>query len=276
MGNICIIGPRGSGKTTYLAGLAYWTELHINSRKGKVFTVEAYGDALSLKEKAKDIICQGASVEPTRVEKVYDALLYQFKIKVNNLWHRNDEIDLSVRDYPGEVFKELENREKIDPIYEDFIKESLAGGVDGCLVLLTDWGDEADEEYCRSLKNFIGYMSRGKRINDFRLAIGMNKSESGELWSGRIDPEVDIFDVYLPKTKKMLRDSKIPRTNLRFYALSTFGVLDKNDPRPNRMNTRGRDGQVAVLKEISLWRPYNMIAPLYWLSKGRSLLGQNI
>jgi hypothetical protein len=272
MGNICIIGPRGSGKTTYLAGLAYWTELHIDSRKGEIFTVEAYGDALSLKEKAKDIICQGASVEPTRVEKVYDALLYQFKIKVNNLWHRNDEIDLFVRDYPGEVFKELENREKIDPIYEDFIKESLAGGVDGCLVLLTDWGDKADEEYCRSLKNFIGYMSREKRINDFRLAIGMNKSESGELWSGRIDPEVDIFDVYLPKTKKMLRDSEIPKTNLRFYALSTFGVLDRNDPRPNRMNTRGRDGQVAVLKEISLWKPYNTIAPLYWLSKGRNLL----
>ena len=26
MGNICIIGPTGAGKTTYLAGLAYWPE----------------------------------------------------------------------------------------------------------------------------------------------------------------------------------------------------------------------------------------------------------
>jgi hypothetical protein len=272
MGNICIIGPRGSGKTTYLAGLAYWTELHINSRKGKIFTVEPFGDALSLKDEAKNIICLGASFEPTIVENVYDAPLYQFKIKVNNLWHRNDEIDLVVRDYPGEVFDELENREKINPLYEDFIQESLVGDIVGCLVLLTDWGSETDEKYCRSLRKFIEYMGRNKRMKDLRLAIGMSKSERGELWSGRIDPEVDIFDVHLPKTKKLLKDSEIPNANLRFYALSTFGVLSKKDPRPNRISIRGRNGQSAILKDIPQWKPYNEIAPLYWLSKGRNLL----
>jgi hypothetical protein len=277
MGNICIIGPRGSGKTTYLAGLAYWTELHINSKKGKIFTVEPLNeDTLSLKEKAENIICQGASFRPTgqefgQVMSVYDAPLYQFKIKVNNLWHRNDEINLVVRDYPGEVFEELENREKIDSIYEDFIQESLAGGVVGCLILLTGWGSKTDKAYCRSLRSFIGYMGRNNRMQDFRLAIGMSMSERGELWSGRIEPEVDIFEVHLPETRKLLRD-RIPKSNLKFYSLSTFGVLDKNDPRPNRVNIRGRDGQAAILKDVPQWKPYNAIAPLYWLSKGRNLL----
>jgi hypothetical protein len=277
MSSICIIGPRSSGKTTYLAGLAYWTELHIQSRKGKIFTVEPLNeDTLNLKEKAENIICQGASFRPTgqeygQVMSVYDAPLYQFKIKVNNLWHRNDEINLVVRDYPGEVFDELENKEEINSIYEDFIQESLVGDVVGCLVLLSGWGSETDRAYCRSLRRFIEYMSRKNRTKDFRLAVGMSMSERGELWSGRIEPEVDIFDVHLPETRKLLRGI-IPKNNLKFYALSTFGVLDKNDPRPNRVSVRGRDGQAAILKEIPMWKPYNLIAPLYWLSKGRNLL----
>lgn len=66
MGNICVIGPRASGKTTYLAALAYWENHQIQRNKGKGFHVQPLNDeSRNLAEKAEDIILQGLSVEPT-------------------------------------------------------------------------------------------------------------------------------------------------------------------------------------------------------------------
>ena len=53
MGNICIIGPTGAGKTTYLAGLAYWPE-----KTNPNFQITAItNDAKNLASKAENIIC---------------------------------------------------------------------------------------------------------------------------------------------------------------------------------------------------------------------------
>lgn len=112
-------------------------------------------------------------------------------------------------------------------------------------------------------------MDTHERGNDLRLAVAMSKCERGEIWPGRLDPEADLFDVHLPKTKSVLE--KIPPKNLRFYAISTFGVLGRNNPRPNRIEEWGTDGRNSVLREANRWQPYNMISPLYWLSTGRSM-----
>ncbi len=113
-------------------------------------------------------------------------------------------------------------------------------------------------------------MDSHERSNDLRIAVAMSKCERGELWPGRLDPEIDLFDVHLPKTKATLC-RKIPPKNLQFYAISTFGVLRRNDPRPNRVDELGREGYLSVLREPSHWRPYGMISPLYWLSKGKRM-----
>lgn len=268
MGNICIIGPRDSGKTTYLAGLAYWPDKQRRSKKSSLFSVEAFGDAKILAEKAENIICQGESLPPTDVAGgINDAPLYQFQIRINSLLKKNQEINLVVRDYPGEVFEELETGFS-SQLNQDFINESLIADVEGCLILLSDW--TKDSEYSRMLKKYIELMDSKSRLNNLRLAIVMSKCERGEIWSGRLEPEMDIFDVFLPKTKQVIR-SNIQAKNLRFYALSTFGVLGRNDPRPNRKDIPGKSGSNAVLREAARWQPYNMISPLYWLSKGKKL-----
>lgn len=65
----------------------------------------------------------------------------------------------------------------------------------------------------------------------------MSKCERGEIWPGRIEPEVDIFHQHLPGTTKLLQNRL--KNNVRFFAISTFGVLDKyNDPRPNRKSEK--------------------------------------
>ena len=64
---------------------------------------------------------------------------------------------------------------------------------------------------------------------------------------------------------------KIPAKNLRFHAISTFGVLGRNDPRPNRIVEWGTDGRNSVLREANRWQPYGIISPLYWLSTGKRM-----
>lgn len=270
MGNIRVIGPRGSGKTTYLAALAYQPLLGVGQFKN--LHIQAINeDTKKLAEKAENIILEGESLEPTGVlvRTIDDIPIYAFNIEIKNLFNLKEQITLAIRDYPGEIFDELELG-KIDRIQEEFIEECLSQDVAGCLIMLTEWKRGTDRFYSRVLQRFTELMDKYNRNNNLRLAVVMSKCERGELWPGRLDPEIDLFDVHLPKTKAVLKD-RIPSNNLAFYAISTFGVLGRNNPRPNRIEEWGTDGRNSVLRETELWQPYGLISPLYWLSTGRKM-----
>ncbi|MBE9170673.1 hypothetical protein IQ238_25210 [Pleurocapsales cyanobacterium LEGE 06147] len=273
MGNICVIGPRASGKTTYLVALAYWENHRSQKSKGKNYKVQPLNDeSKKLADKAEDIIQEGESVEPTvigdAIQTVDDLDYYSFKIEVERgFLKKRESIQLNARDYPGEIFEKIAEPSFADSIHEEFIDECLMKDVVGCLILLTGWEKGTDKFYKRVMSRFIELMDARNRLQDLRLAVAMSKCERGELWPGRIDPETDLFGVHLPKTKVSLQE-KIPPKNLRFYAISTFGVLGRNDPRPNRVDDLGKFGRASVLRDGEKWRPYNMIEPLYWLSKG--------
>jgi len=272
MGNIRVIGPRGSGKTTYLAGLAYWpTEQNQAGKKSRFAIQPLNQETTKLAENAENIIMDGKSLEPTitHVRNIYDLPSYSFKIEINKRLGEPEELILAVRDHPGEMFDNLGNGIK-DSLHSEFLEECLGGDVAGCLVLLTDWGSKADRHYKRVFNQFANLLEKYDRTHDLRLAITMSKCERGEIWPGRIDPEIDLFNLHLPETYRTLC-AKVPEKNRRFFALSTFGVLDRNDPRPNRVEQWGTDGSSAVLRKEKKWKPFNMIEPLYWLSTGKRL-----
>jgi energy-coupling factor transporter ATP-binding protein EcfA2 len=274
MGNICVIGPRGSGKTTYLAALAYFPEQRSASGKKSLFNVQSLtDDARTIAEKAESLILEGASLPPTQIgeqiKAVEDLPMYSFKLEVQQFLRKSQDIFLTVRDYPGEVFDELDGG-LINPLHEEFIDECMVKDVSGCLLLLSDWGAGSDRHYSRVMQRFIEIMDSHERLADMRVAVAMSKCERGELWSGRLDPETDLFGVHLPKTYKVLRNKITGENNLNFYAISTFGVLKRNDPRPNRTEV-GFGGSQSILREPKRWQPYGMIAPLYWLSTGKQV-----
>lgn len=217
MGNIRVIGPRSSGKTTYLAALAYQPTRGNNKRKFQVYALN--DDTIKLSEKAENILLEGGSFEPsiTQVSTIDDVPVYSFNIEIEKGW-KKEKIILAVRDYPGEIFDDLENGSS-NPIYQEFIDECLTKDVTGCLILLTEWQKSTDKHYSRVLKKFIEQMDQHERINDLRLAVVMSKCERGELWPGRLEPEIDLFDVHLPATKKVLTEGRIPKKNLNFYAI---------------------------------------------------------
>lgn len=269
MGNICIIGPRASGKTTYLAALAYKNRLMKKSKGFKI--VPLNDDSRKLAEKAENIICQGESLEPNiigqEIQNVDDLPYYSFNLEIKKFFFSQPEsFQLNVRDYPGEIFERIADQTSSEPVYEEFINECLMKDVVGCLILLTAWDKGADSFYSRVMSRFMELMDFHDRANDLRLAVVMSKCERGELWPGRLDPETDLFGVHLRQTRDTLRE-KITPENLRFYALSTFGVLHRTNPKPNRRDEAGKSGKASVLRQADHWQPYNMIEPLYWLGK---------
>lgn len=273
MGNICIIGPRASGKTTYLAALSYLPELQISRGNKNIFKVTPLGEeGRQLAESAENIIVNGVMFEPTGyvlqvAETVDDLPFYSFKIEgKSKIFQKNREIYLNVRDYPGEIFQAIIEPNLDKPIFQECIDEALAKDVDGCLILFTALEKGADKFYRSVMSRFLELMDVHERTNNLRLAIAISKCERGEIWPGRIDPEIDLFDVHLPRTRALLRERLNPK-NLKFYATSAFGVLGKNDPRPNRqMISENKEG--SILRQEENWRPYNLIEPLYWLSQG--------
>jgi len=214
---------------------------------------------------------EAASLEPTgiHVRTIDDIPVYSFNIEIKTGFGRQEQINLAVRDYPGEIFDELELG-KSNPLHKEFIDECFMKDVAGCLILITEWKKGTDKIYSRVLQRFTELMDVHGRVNDLRVAVAMSKCERGEVWSWRLDPEIDLFDVHLPKTKGILK-TKIPANNLQFYAISTFGVLGHNDPRPNRIEELGTDGTKAVLRKPQNWQPYGMLSPLYWLSTGKRM-----
>ena len=267
-GNIVVIGPTAAGKTTYLAALSYFKE---HKQGKKLFTVNPQNPATRiLTEKAENILKQGADLDETiigqEIEFLDDFPFYSFGITAKPYWYSSTEtFQLTARDYPGEVFEAIASPSSRKPIHEDFINECFTD-VMGCLIMLTGWEPGTDNFYNRIMKQFLKLMDERGRSRDLKLAIVMSKCERGEIWPGRLDPEIDLFGVHLRETTKTLREKVIPQ-NLRFFALSTFGVLGKDNPRPNREDRMKGEEPASVIRKPDSWQPYNLIEPLYWLSK---------
>jgi hypothetical protein len=270
MGNISVIGPRSSGKTTYLAGLACFPSA-VHTKRYKVIATNP--DTQKLADQADDIIRDGKAFEATTVDKrdVIDQPIYQFKIEVKRWPKAKEEIYLATADFSGEVFDFLGSTE-MGSAHHELINKIFMDDVNGWLLLVADWHRGKDRYYKQKIRQLLDRADRSRSNEDFRIAIAMSKCERGELWPGRLEPEMDIFETYFPETVSFLREEReLNHDRLKFFAISTFGALGRNDPRPNRIDMMGKGGTHAVLRERAYWQPYNLIAPLYWLSSGRMM-----
>jgi hypothetical protein len=82
MGNIRVIGPRASGKTTYLAALAYWPDGRRKNSDNSYFKIQPIGvETKQLVRNAENIICEGEQLEATKVEGGIDEMPIHFLSK---------------------------------------------------------------------------------------------------------------------------------------------------------------------------------------------------
>jgi len=81
MGNICVIGPRGSGKTTCLHMRIGPIRQEQEVRSKNQYSSSEV-ETKELADKAENIILEGASLEPTTTEGGIDSLpYYSFKLE---------------------------------------------------------------------------------------------------------------------------------------------------------------------------------------------------
>ncbi|MCL1470925.1 hypothetical protein [Argonema antarcticum] len=277
---IRIIGPRQSGKTTYLATLAYFPHKKQMKQLYAGMEITPVGeDAERLGRMAEDIIMQGNKLAGTFKTNIDYLPFYFFRIKIPSIKGMPPiEIELNTRDYPGKIFEEIplpHKQSEVEPFIDDLFTANA------WMVMLTDWEPGRDKTlYKPAFKKLCEEIFNKEKINpeikNLRIAVVMSKCERGELWPCRLDPEEDLFRVRLPETYDFLK-TKLSPQRLKFFACSSFGVLSDRigdfDPRPNRYIPD--DGSIsefnAFLRIPEQWQPYGLIAPIYWLSTGRTL-----
>ena len=124
-GNIAIVGPRKSGKTTYLAGLAYHS--HHEDQQGIKYTITIQNeDTRNLKEDAERILLPQKDFKGTkkRDKTVFQLPYFSFFIDYKpSRFKASQRITIATRDYSGELFDDLEKSSFLSNEDEEFVKQ---------------------------------------------------------------------------------------------------------------------------------------------------------
>lgn len=278
---IRVIGDRGSGKTTYMASLAYWPNANPEGIVKSIIPINP--ESSELIQKAKDILEQGLTLEPTPLTAdVSDVKDYSLIIKVKDSprfgnfkfgRNSNDDDDLSLtvscKDYPGEFFSDLLQRGSYNSQLSDYLDDCIEA--QGILLLIDGMANRKDATYAGEVEAFLRLLDRSEiSLNKRRIALAICKCEQSELWVNVHRPEY-VASKRFPKTYRVLQNwGNTNAGSFECFTTSAFGMVGNNYPMPNSTTMqRGRDGVTSVIKDPARWRPYGLVSPVYWLCTGK-------
>lgn len=272
---IRVVGDRASGKTAYMAALARWPNANLNSPVETVIPINEDGDTLVTI--AQNLLEQGLEIPPTGIsDNVMDLKDYQLRIvlKAAFSWRNpklngsNQQVTLDVncKDYSGEFFSDLLNKVG-DPVLNDYLDDCLqASGI----MLLIDGTSRRYQDIAASIDKFLVALDR----NDLggskrRIAVVVTKCEQPELWVNRQKAR-DIVSAISPQVLKRLQAwQQSGAGSVEYFSASAFGMLGTNMPAPNFTKVKAsREGLAAVIRDPRRWRPFGLVAPIYWLCTG--------
>lgn len=271
-----LVGDRSSGKTAYMASLAYWPNADTDSPVQSVTPVG--GEAVELINKAQNILEQGLELEPTDLnesaDEVNDYTLsitlkdqFSWKKPTATMGNKLLQLNISCKDYAGEFFSDLLGKPG-DPKLEDYLEDCLQAT--GILLLLDGTAHRKDTQYANGIDQFLSQMDKtdlegGQR----RVAVVINKCEQSELWINRHQPR-ELARKRFPNVYRKLESwSKLGGGTVDCFATSAFGMLGNRFPEPNAKKLkRDRGGTSSIIKNPKRWRPFGLVSPIYWLCTG--------
>ncbi|NET30026.1 hypothetical protein [Okeania sp. SIO1I7] len=267
-----IIGDRGSGKTAYLASLAYWPNA---SRESPVKSITPIGEeAQELIDQARDILEQGLQLEPTDLNAdINEVKDYNLSITLKDRfsWLQGSsklvQLNISCKDYAGEFFSDLLYK-KGDPKLEDYLGDCCLAR--GLLMLVDGTSHRKDNEFAMGMEKLLMEIERSDmETNHRRIALVLSKCEQSELWVNRHQPKKVASR--FPKLSAQLETwSQSSTGTVEYFTTSAFGVLGQHYPEPNSMRLkRSRHGTTSIIKKPKLWRPFGLVSPIYWLCTGQ-------
>lgn len=269
--DIRIIGPRSSGKTTLMAALARWPNAKPDSPIQSVNPFD--DDSARLIDMAKDILENGLPLAPTRPDEDANNLpLYTLLIELKPafLIGRNVRFQVSCREYSGEIIKDLRGGSS---------GINLSNYLDDCadssgLLLLIDGTSREDKQYSQAFARLQKELNerligRNKGLRSYRIAVVFSKAEQAQVWIHRYEMQ-KFINLKFPQTKDTLQAwSDNWGCKVNYFFCSAFGMKG-SPPNPNvKVQERDSGGTYAVLAKPSLWRPFGLVAPIYWLHTGK-------
>lgn len=262
-----MIGDRASGKTTYLAALAYWP-ISLQNDDSPILRVEPYdANTEVLITMAENILRQGDEL-PQSEEPILYSLTVELKQNyADKLTGKPAKIRISCVDYPGEFFKNLRtNKAIVDSYLNDL--QSAAG-----LLLLIDGTSQTDEDYAKAIKQLETQLNRRlantpDRIKNYRIAVVISKAELPQLW-GNLGNLPDFINRKFPYTQKALNSWKTEwKCQIEYFACSAFGWMGTQNQPNVKVIERGTQGTKAIIEDPNVWRPGGLVQPIYWLQTG--------
>ncbi|MEZ2232561.1 hypothetical protein [Microcoleus sp.] len=275
-GVIRVIGDRNSGKTAYMASLAYWPNANASS---PVQTVTPLNDDTNqLVDNAQNILEQGLQLEPTdlntSVDDIRDYTLsivlkgqFSWKTPKVNLQPQLVRLNISCKDYAGEFFSDLLHRNG-DALLGDYLEDCVRAT--GIMFLADGTSHQKDSQYSSGLDKFLIALDRTDiSSSQRRIAFVMTKCEQSELWVNRHEPR-ELAQARFPQTfRKLQAWQQTGGGQVDYFTTSAFGVLGSKYPEPNSVRIkRDRGGTSSCIKDPKRWRPFGLVAPIYWLCTG--------
>lgn len=267
--DIRIIGDRGVGKTTYLAALAYWPDY--NAEESVIQSIEPFdAETGELYRMAQNILEQGAKLEPTCEDDSEDMPIYTFfidlkpKFSLFNFKKNNLRIQLSCREYGGELFDELPK--PITPKLRFYLDD--CANASALMILLDGQRRREDSKYAQAfevLRNKLGIRQTNNNLptNIQRIAVVLTKGEQEAVWFSRKDI-LGFLKRKFPKTSSILRDWSIQwNCPIEYFVCSALGII----PGVNRPNVQFIT--TCAIAHPEFWRPFGLVSPIYWLYTGK-------
>ena len=277
--SIRIIGERGAGKTTYLAALAYSSRVNYEIPYNVIPLNE---DSRHLLEMARDVLLESLLLKSTYSPKLVEELpFYNYNIYLKPsflgqpflaLRGKNIEMNLSFLEYPGELFNDLRSNRTDRYLYSSYIDDCATVSK---LLFLIDGTTRDDRGYGESVNILLKEIAKRldtnkKELSQYRIAIVISKCEEPLLWLYRNKPK-ELISKKFPATKLAFeRFSQLSGCKINYFTCSSFGVMG-NPPRPNFEFIRTDErGIMGVIAKPSQWKPFGLLAPIYWLETGKN------
>lgn len=272
---IRVVGDRKAGKTVYMASLARWPNADPNSPVQTVVPVGEAGEELV--NKAQTLLEQGLELEGTGLSSATEVKDYILRITLKGQFSWKNpkasvgsglvNLNISSKDYSGEFFADLLHKSS-DPLLRDYIDDCLQAT--GIMFLLDGNSSRRDFDYASGLEKLLMTLDRADiNVGTRRIALVLTKCEQGDLWVNRHRP------AFLAKAKfpqvygKLDTWQQMGAGRVECFTTSAFGMLGQNFLEPNvNILHRSRDGIKAVIKNPKSWRPFGLVAPIYWLCTG--------
>ncbi|HLP91202.1 MAG TPA: hypothetical protein VK184_21810 [Nostocaceae cyanobacterium] len=281
--DIRVIGPRRSGKSTFMAALAYWP--NADPKKSPIQSVDPYDNAAGeLISIAKDILANGRELAGTDYffEENIDSLpIYTLLITLKASLFKNPfaalknqfiRIQISCRDYSGELMKDLRSSSSTNPLLNSYLDDCATAT--SLLLLIDGTSMKSDREYAQALDNLQTELDQRLSLNpiqlrNYRIAVVFTKCEQPDVWVHRQNIN-QFVSLKFPAIQTSLNKWRNRwGCGINYFFCSAFGTKGST-PQPNvKVINRDRGGTYGVIDKPLVWRPLGLVAPLYWLQTGQ-------